>query len=949
MTDTAAVQAFIRKWENNALNEAANSKEHFIDLCKLLGQKTPNEADPRGTFYRFEKPLTKAGGGAGFADVWRQDRFAWEYKSKGKYLNLRAAYQQLLLYKSDLDNPPVLVACDIANYEVHIEFTGYKSRVETFTNADLQNEETRKLLRLVFTDPEQLRPVERASTITEKAAGRFAEVAQFLERRGFAPSQIAPFFMKILFALFAEDIKLLPAELMSKSLKLAVRNPQEFPGRARALFRAMKDGDFFGMERVPQFNGGLFVGDDVLPLNADELTFLADAARLDWSEVEPAIFGTLFERSLDPAKRAQLGAHYTSRDDILLIVEPVLMQPLRREWETAKEGIEALRQQWETQTGNARRRLQSVAEGMLYDFMERLSQVKVLDPACGSGNFLYVALTQLKDLEQEVWVYAGGLGLAQPDLGVSPKQLYGVEKNQFAAELAQVVVWIGHLQWLRKNGHLEGVPHEPILQTLHNIECRDAILGVDLHGNPVEPEWPTADVIIGNPPFLGGSKLRRELGDTYTETLWQLYEGRIPGAADLVCYWFERAREQIAHQKTKRAGLLATQSIRAGASRKVLEHIKQSGNIFMGWSDRPWVLDGAAVRVSMIGFDDGTETLRQLNSHIVGEINADLTSVIDLTSARSLLENRNICFLGMMKGGPFDIDMKTAEKLLQVNTNLNGKPNSDVVKPRMNAKDITTKWSRTWIIDFADMSLEEAKLYKEPFEYVVTVVKPVRDTVRDIGMKTKWWLQGRSRPALREAIKDIQRYIVTPRVAKHRIFVWLEHPILPDHKLCAIAREDDFFFGVLQSRSHEIWSLITSSRHGDGDEGGRPTYTPTTCFETYPFPWPPGKEPKDDPRVEAIADAARELIHQRDEWLNPQEVFGVNLKERTLTNLYNKRPDWLTDAHKKLDAAVFDAYGWPHDLSDDEILARLLALNLERAAKQGDAPAAATEAEEDDE
>ena len=423
--------------------------------------------------------------------MWYRDRFAWEYKTKGKYPDLRAAYQQLLLYKEDLDNPPILVACDIASYEVHVAFTGYRTVVERFKNADIQNASVRTLLRQVFTDPEQLRPRERAETITERAAGRFAEVAQFLERRGFTPAQIAPFFMRVLFALFAEDIKILPADLMSQSLRQSIRNPVEFPDRARALFRAMREGGYFGLDRVPRFNGWLFDDDSALPLNADELQFLDDAARLDWSSVEPAIFGTLFERSLDPNKRAQLGAHYTSRDDILLIVEPVLMQPLRRAWAAAREGIEALRTQWEPLTGNARRKLQSVAEGMLLDAMEQLASTRVLDPSCGSGNFLYVALNQLKDLEKEIWQYAGGLGLAQPELSVSPAQLYGIEKNPFAAELAQVVVWIGHLQWLRTNGFLEGPPAEPILQALHTIECRDAILAFDDAGKPTEPPWPT--------------------------------------------------------------------------------------------------------------------------------------------------------------------------------------------------------------------------------------------------------------------------------------------------------------------------------------------------------------------------------------------------------------------------------------------------------------------------
>jgi hypothetical protein len=937
MTDAAAVKAFISKWEQNTQKESAAAKEHFAELCRLIGVPTPNDPGSGPATYCFEKSLTKTGGKAGFADVWKKDRFAWEYKGKQKSATLDAAYAQLLLYKEDLGNPPILVVCDIASYEVHVAFTGYQTRVFTFTNAELENASNRELLRLVFTDPEQLRPVERQETITKQAAERFAQVAGFLEKRGFAPSQIAPFFMKVLFALFAEDIRILPGELMTEGIKQAIFKPSEFVPRTQALFRTMHTGGYFGQgDRVPQFNGWLFKDDQVLLLNANELTYLAEAAKLDWSQVEPAIFGTLFERSLDPSKRAQLGLHYTSRDDILLIVEPVLMQPLRREWAEAQVGVEALRVQWEGEgiSPNRQRQLKGVAEGLLLELMERLAKVRVLDPACGSGNFLYVALNELKNLEKEVWMYAGGVGLQQPDLAVSPAQLHGIEKNQFAAELAQVVVWIGYLQWQRTNGFFD--VQEPILQTLHNIECRDAVLTVDLHGQPAEPVWPEADVIVGNPPFLGGSKLRRELGDTYTETLWKLYESRVPGFADLVCYWFERTRALIADSKVQRAGLLATQGIRGGANRKVLERIKQSGDIFFAWSDRDWVLDGAAVHVSMVGFDGGIERLHILDGQAVGSINPDLTGTSNLTEAIVLRENAGIAFKGPSPGGSFDIPDTLAQVMLSAN-NASDRANSDVIVPVLNAADIMRGRRNCWTIDFRQMSLEEASLYERPFEYVRQTVYPER--VNNKIKAKKWWLYERPRVDLREALKSLSRYIVTPRVSKHRVFVWISTKVLANDANVAITRDDDYMLGLLQSKSHELWARRLGTQLREAESGSR--YTSTTTFETFPFPWPPGKEDQADPRVEAIAEAARELVRLRDEWLNPADagpLSGVNLKDRTLTNLYNRRPDWLDLAHRRLDAAVFDAYGWPHDLSDDEILARLLALNLERAAGQGEVP-----------
>jgi hypothetical protein len=924
----AAAAAFVEKWERNRLNENAAAKEHFGDLCRLLGQPTPNEADPLGTFYRFEKPLTKVGGRAGFADVWHQDRFAWEYKSKGKYPDLMAAYRQLLLYKEDLDNPPILAACDIANYEVHIAFTGYKTRVERFTNDQIRTLRVRDLLHLILTDPEQLRPAERAETVTEEAAARFATVAQFLERRGFHPSRIAPFFMKLVFAFFAEDMRLLPGDLMTKHLEASIFNPAEFPARMRALFQTMHTGGYFGLAKVPRFNGGLFADDDVLPLTVDEIQYLAAAAKLDWREVEPSIFGTLFERSLDPQKRGQIGAHYTSERDIQLIVEPVLMAPLRREWAEVKAAAEALRPVWEASNGAARQRLQNRMEGPLFDFLDRLAQVRVLDPAAGSGNFLYVALKALKDLEKEVLIYATGVGLTQPELAVSPAQLYGIEKNPFAAELAQVAIWIGYLQWK----HANGLPdlHEPILQTLDTIQCRDAVLDFDAQGQPIEPTWPAADVIVGNPPFLGGKRLRMELGDKYVDDMFVPYNGRVPREADLVCYWFERSRTLIEQGRVRRVGLLATNSIRQQQNRHVLSQIKSTGEIFMAWSDRPWILDGAAVRVSIIGFDMGEEPSCTLNGLPTQAINPDLTGDLNLTGARRLYENFNIAYMGDTLLGPFDIDNDTAQNMLAVRGNLNGRHNRDVVRPWYNGLDITRRPRNMWVIDFGvDMPEEEAALYEAPFEYVRRLVKPIRDTARYEKERKYWWIHRRPAPDMRSALNGLSRYIATVIVAKHRLFSWVPVSVLADHRLFVFARDDDYCFGVLHSKLHETWSLKTGSTLED-----RPSYSSITCFETFPFPWPPGHEPHDDPRVTSIATAARDLVTVRDAWLAGSGDPDLLLEKRTLTTLYNIRPDWLDEAHWQLDTAVLDAYGWPHDLSDEEILARLLALNLERAAKQ---------------
>ena len=412
--------------------------------------------------------------------------------------------------------------------------------------------------------------------------------------------------------------------------------------------------------------------------------------------------------------------------------------------------------------------------------------------------------------------------------------------------------------------------------------------------------------------------LRANLGDEYVDALFDLYHGRVSAEADLVCYWFEKARDMLAEDRTKRVGLLATQGIRGGANRNVLRRIKETGDIFLAWSDQPWVLDGAAVHTSIIGFDNGSETVRELDGEAVESVNSNLTDGPDITEAKPLKENLGIAFMGDTKGGPFDIPESVALSMLG-QPNPDGRDNRDVVRPRANGRDVTSRPSGTWIIDFGvDLPLPEAALYEAPFEYVNEHVRPEREGSRSkVG---KWWLHERPRPEMRQALDGLSRYVITPTTAKHRLFAWLSADVLPDHALIAVARDDDYTFGVLHSRIHEVWALAMGTQLED-----RPRYTPTTCFETFPFP-----EPTDEQR-EAIAGAARELDKLRQGWLNPTGLTASQLKQRTLTNLYNARPTWLKNLHEQLDHAVADSYGWPHDLPTSEILERLLALNLQRA------------------
>ena len=421
---------------------------------------------------------------------------------------------------------------------------------------------------------------------------------------------------------------------------------------------------------------------------------------------------------------------------------------------------------------------------------------------------------------------------------------------------------------------------------------------------------------------MGGKLLRSGLSDEYVDALFKRYDERVPAEADLVCYWFDKAEQAIATGKVKRAGLLATQGIRGGANRAVLHRIKNTGDIFMAWSDYPWVLNGAAVHISIVGFDGGSESERELDGHPVPAINANLTVGVDLTGAQKLATNLNTSFQGPVKVGPFDISSDLAKKMLD-SPNPHNESNSNVITPWVNGKDITSRARGMWIIDFGDLSREEAALYVEPYEYVNAYVRPSRESNRDRQRRTYWWRLGRSGEDLRAAVKSLKRFIITPRVSKHRVFVWTAPDTLPDSAVVAIARDDDYTFGVLHSRFHELWARGMGTQLREVESGFR--YTPTTCFETFPFP-----RPTEEQR-EAIGAAAAVLNERRENWLNPTGVSMVELRGRTLTNLYNKREAWLDDAHTRLDAAVAEAYGWQADLPDVEILEQLLALNLARA------------------
>lgn len=1073
-------QDFIAKWgapggvpgPAYALNEEQGAQSHFLDLCELLGVPKPGSAAD----YRFEEKSDVIGGKTGYADVFMRGVFAWENKAPGK--NLDTALKQLLTYSLALSNPPILVVSDRLSIRIHTQFTGHPSATHTVTIDEMDQPDKLALLRRIWTAPESFKPRQTNRDITEAAAQSFAALAEGLRQRGSAPgegatdpqhqqqraNQVAHFLTQCLFCFFAEDVGLLPGRMFERLLNNQQATPERLTQGLSQLFGTMQSGGLYGVDDIPWFNGGLFQTIAVPPLSAPDLAELRRAADLNWSAIDVSIFGTLFERGLDPAKRSQLGAHYTDPATIERLIGPVIRRPLLQKWELVAQQIQALAAKI-TKKGDKHYR---AAHALFVTWLDELKNYRALDPACGSGNFLYLALKCLKDVEHHSHLQAAELGLdREADLVTGPHNVLGIELNEYAAELARVTVWIGELQWRLAHGY--EFKTNPVLDTLEHIECRDALLdwgtaqtaqkqgavqtpapapgaaqvsgsdhdfaqqnscsdpetGTPPHPGPPgaaaapqEATWPTANVVIGNPPFLGDKKMRAELGDAYTTLLRKTYEGRVPGGADLVCYWFDKARAQMAAGQLQRAGLVTTNSIRGGANRKVLDAICAQTRIFEAWSDEPWVNDGAAVRVSLVAFGQAEQPSR-LDGADAATIHADLTSTnvdsagtesASLTSAKALPANGGTAYVGIQKTGPFEIPGDLAREWLRM-PNPNGQPNSAVVRPWFNGLDVTRRNRDMWIVDFgADMQAGEASVFEKPFEHVTLHVKPTRVGKREARTNECYWLFQWSRPVMRSAIQGLPRFIVTPEIAKHRIFALLPMTTVADKNLTVVARADDTTFGILHSRFHELWALRMGSSLED-----RPRYTPTTCFETFPFP--AGLTPLDtahqrteavdggalipadlpdtlpdalpaenlEPKqalapvhqapaaiktipirqaATAIAQAAQRLSTLRQAWLNPPEWtqtvpevvplgmttspypnrtvpkpgFEKDLAKRTLTNLYNLRPAWLAAAHAQLDAAVAAAYGWGDytaGMPDDEILRRLLALNLERACTQG--------------
>lgn len=948
---------FIDKWGKVDVKEISFAQSHFNDICELVGSPKPLDIDSQGKFFTFEVAAKKFGGRQGRADVWYKNKFIWEYK--GGDGTLDEAYQQLQLYRESLENPPLLIASDVHKIIINTNFTNTVRKKYVIEINELADPEKLKILKAVFFDPDSLKPSVTQEQVTIQGANSFITMVEDLRKwnkydNDFSSKEaMGHFITQLLFCLFAEDIKLLPEKLFSKVVSYEEGLEGTVKIRLEELFKTMKKGGMYGYYKIPYFNGTLFDSINVPEAINALASYLEKSSELDWSSIDPSIFGTLFERVIDEQKREQLGAHYTSKDDIALIVDPVITNDLRAEWTELKRFVDKL--SGENKTKEAKDNLQN--------FSDKIASVTVLDPACGSGNFLYVTLKRLLDIQKEIIVFAKQKELGDFPLTVSPKQLFGIEVDPYAHQLAQIVIWIGYIQWRNDNGFKEF--EQPVLQPLHQILNKDSILETEDGKNPKEPDWPETDFIIGNPPFLGNRKLTPILGEPYVYNLQKVYKKDLDGIPDLVCYWFNKAEKLVEEGRVKRVGLLATQAIRGGTNRQVLDRVVKNSEIFMAWDDKEWILDGASVHVSIVGFSKKGSTTKFLNGNVVPFINAQLDAGTDLTSTLPLIENLGLSFQGVVMRGKFNITASEASNMLD-EINPSKLSNSDVIKMRKTGSDILSKSEDSYVIDFGSKTEAEAAKYIAPFDHVQKNVYSDRQKSTQIEARENWWLYWRSRDQMRKLLSKLDRYIATPRVSKHRVFVWLDSKIIPDNAIVVFVRNDDYFIGVLHSKVHELWARKKGTQLRDAVSGFR--YTPESTFLTFPMPWVPGKEPWENDKLKEISQLSKLLMEFRDTWLYPEGV-GITISEKTyknknLTTLYNslefyrreikgklrdeKRWDKIIDnniisveeieeldrIHENLDHAVLDAYGWDKNIRDEEIFEKLLILNHSRPCKK---------------
>ncbi len=1018
---TDPVESFIARWQGVTASELATAQSFAIELCGLLGQPAPHATPEQD--YMFERPVSfrhgDGGSSAGRIDCYRRGCFVLEAKkirvpkgmqSAGAGGTAKAGYDDALLRaRSQAENyaralpaeegrPPFLIVVDVGSViELYAEFTRSGATYVPFPDprshrirlADLRDPALRARLATIWSDPLSLDPTRHAARVTREIAAHLAELAKSLESAGHAPESVAGFLTRCLFSMFAEDVGLIPKASFTDLLKSFAEDTAQFVPLVGALWREMDSGGFSVVLRktLPRFNGKLFKNPQVLPLAREQIGMLLEASKADWTQVEPAIFGTLLERALDPLERHALGAHYTPRAYVDRLVQPTVIEPLRRAWSYVQGAAVLL--------ANEGKQKEAINE--IRAFHHRLCSLRVLDPACGSGNFLYVALEHLKRLEGEVLNQLHDIGHGQTlleaeGLTVDPHQFLGLELNPRAAAIAELVLWIGYLQWhFRTQG--SGLPPSPILKDFRNIECRDAVLAhdgmdyvTDAKGIPVTrwdgrtmkthpvtgeqvpdetarlpleryrkprpAEWPAADVVVGNPPFIGASTMRQALGDGYVEALRGAWQD-VPESADFVMFWWHHAAQLVAQGRLARFGFITTNSLRQTFNRRVVQGALDAGlHLAFAVPDHPWVdsADGAAVRIAMTvaapGAGEGRlntvsaeregkgEGLDVELAERSGKIHADLKVGADVTAAKALWANGGISSPGFkLHGAGFIVTPEEAARL----------EGDAPIKPYRNGRDLTDRPRGVKLIDLFGFDADEVRRrWPATYQWVLERVKPERDakahTADGAGYARLWWLHGKPRQELRKMLAGLPRYIATVETAKHRIFQFLEAALAPDNRLICFAHEDAYFLGVLSSRVHVVWALATGGTLED-----RPVYTKVRCFDPFPFP---AATPQQQARIRDLAeqiDAHRKRVLAEHDALTLTGLYNVLVKVGAGDTALSAKEKLihekglvavLKSLHDELDAAVLAAYGWTDQPSDEAILERLVALNAERSAEE---------------
>ena len=1012
------LDAFIARWQGQeGGQERANYALFLTEFCDVLGLPHPDPADARHerNDYVFERVVTRHrddGDAIGRIDLYRKNSFVLEAKQSRWKGGDKAIAGQSDLFSAETDAPergkpgarrawdvlminakrqaeeyaralppshgwpPFILICDVGHcIEVYADFTGQGKNYTQFPHRqsfriyleDLRKPEVCERIKAIWLDPQSLDPTRTAAKATREIAARLAEVSKALEAKKYPAEEVAQFLMRCLFTMFAASVNLLPEESFRDLLDDCRNDPTKFVPLLTDLWKSMNDGEFAASIRtkVLKFNGNLFVAAKVLPLGREEIGELYEAAQKDWHEVEPAIFGTLLEQALDPVERRRLGAHYTPRAYVERLVIATIIEPLREDWRNVQAAAETKRAAGD----------KNGAADAVKAFHDKLCETRVLDPACGTGNFLYVSMELMKRLEGEVLEALLDLGGQEALRGlgghtVDPHQFLGLEINPRAAAIAELVLWIGYLQWhFRTKG---GIPEQPILRRFKNIEVKNAVLtwdgyptpqyvgGNEAYPNPKRPTWPLAEFIVGNPPFIGGKDIRSRLSPECAKALWAAH-AHINESADFVMYWWDRAAELLTRKGSplRRFGLVTTNSITQEFSRRVIKsRLEAKPPIFlvMAIPDHPWTKEtdeAAQVRIAMTVAELGEQPglLREVLHEekldtdqpkidfleVRGRINSNLSIGSDVASTKSLLSNEGLCSRGMaMHGAGFIVTVQQAEHL-----GLGRRKGLELhIRPYRHGRDLVQISRDLMVIDLDGLSADQVRAnYPEVYQHLLTTVKPERDKNNEESRRVNWWLFGRRNTLYRGFKERLTRYIGTAETSKHRTFVFLDGNIIADNMIVNIGSDDAYTLGVLSSRIHTVWALKAGGWLGVGND---PRYSKSKVFDPFPFPAPSELLKAQIRTVGDELDALRKQRQKERPSLTLTQMYNV-LEKIKIKDTLDEEDERIKDEgtililkeiHEKLDRLVCKAYGWSEALSDDEILEKIVALNHERAEEE---------------